>query len=234
MLYYIKIKANMKNKIKSNYFKRTYAIWIIFFISCYCIVACNFNYLKINAMFFQDDIDFWNKINDILKNLSYSYIAGTIFFFLSETIPYIEKQKSIIKNIERTINSILSTINQFSLDLHHETWGPATEDTDVFEKILGIPYLEENQDKEIFIKEFQQPCFKELYINLHSKLSFIQIQERYISQKLVKDIEKLQSKEAFFKIEAIADSQLKYISAKDFLDIIKFIMGIQRTLKKYL
>lgn len=49
-----------------------------------------------------------DKYNKVILNLSYSFLAGTIFYFLTVTLPYLRMKYKIKKALKRKIKSIRS------------------------------------------------------------------------------------------------------------------------------
>ena len=66
-----------KRKLYLFYIINTLPIWILFITCIYCILACEFESLKIPI---NQDLEYCEKLNNIVKNLSYSYISGVMFF----------------------------------------------------------------------------------------------------------------------------------------------------------
>lgn len=100
----------MKDKIKHNWVNILF--WTTFALSFWIIFALGLNILPLINCSFNES--FILNINSVLLNLSYSYIAGCIFYFLSVVLPRYKEQKQInpaikikIKNIERYVFDIL-------------------------------------------------------------------------------------------------------------------------------
>ena len=105
-----------------RYFKKTCGIWIFLVFSIYCMFACSFEVLHLGIFSINAPKDYIDKINDIIKNLSYSYIAGCFFFFLSDTIPFLRRQKIAIKNVSKSITSIKEELKRTEIKLTGYNW----------------------------------------------------------------------------------------------------------------
>lgn len=97
--YYLSIKS-----------KWTEIVFVIAILLCFWVVIAvglDCSFLKIPCNY---DSKITDNINTVLLNLSYSYIAGCIFYFLSVTFPEYKKRKIIRKGIEIKMQSIQKTL----------------------------------------------------------------------------------------------------------------------------
>lgn len=120
ILFLLEIKIVMRTVIKIKWIEVLF--WLTFAVCCWIIFSVGFNVLPlINC-----NLNEWFilKSNLVLLNLSYSYIAGCIFYFLSVALPRYKEQKQIkpairmkFKNIERSISD---AILEFSRETPYE------------------------------------------------------------------------------------------------------------------
>lgn len=67
------------------------------------------------------DIKLVDKFNVIVLNLSYSYIAGCVFYYLSVVFPHYKNKKVIKPAIKMNICEIRSTINEILVEFSRDT-----------------------------------------------------------------------------------------------------------------
>jgi hypothetical protein len=79
-----------------------YCQWIllgIFIVSVFTIVVIKFN-------FFIGTSDYAENINDMLVNLSYSYIAAYLFYLMTSRMPVVMRRKKLMPVIQKRIEEI--------------------------------------------------------------------------------------------------------------------------------
>ncbi len=223
-----------KNSIYFNYFKRTAPIWILFIICIYCVFACSFETLRLDLFRINKDIVFVNKINDIIKNLSFSYIAGAIFFFLSDTIPFLRRKKLINKIVQKLLSQMVDALDDFSLSINNCKWNKDTKLEQVFEEFSGgeysqnMPQTRLTSDKIILIDNLSKK------INLG--IDYVLSQEIYIDTDLVKEMDRIKINDIYILICSISNSVNNeyYLAANKVLEIFKLIIDIKTTLLKHM
>ena len=96
-----------------KYFK--YGIWMILVIAIYAVFAAEFKSLRLISLPLDDTKV--EKLNDIAKNFSLSYIAGVVFYVFSEYIPFLRKRRYIrtkaVILVERMRTAIVSFLDEF-------------------------------------------------------------------------------------------------------------------------
>lgn len=94
---YNKTSLNITADIVPSYFGKTIWVWIILAATIYIVLACQFPTCRFITMPYSEaTVELWN---DVLKNLSYSYIAAVIFFVFSDTIPFLRKQYYVTQSL---------------------------------------------------------------------------------------------------------------------------------------
>lgn len=78
-------------------------VFILAIICLYAIIQIEFNYAIWICYSEQAD-----KYNKVISNLSYSYLAAAIFYFMTVSLPYFKMRFKIKKSLNRKINSIRS------------------------------------------------------------------------------------------------------------------------------
>ena len=102
---------------------------LIFVLALLCLYAII--QIKFDFAFWVGSSVYANKINEIITNLSYSYLAGYVFFLLTVTLPHlkmkdkirkalISKVKTIITNYEACLESVLPLSSKLKDELSKE------------------------------------------------------------------------------------------------------------------
>lgn len=224
----------MKKALIIDYFKKSAVIWILLLLCVYCILACEFEDLRIGLFSIKKDVVFVDKLNNILKNISYSYIAGVIFFFLADTIPFLRRKKVVDKNVENTLNLMSYAIDTFSNALNGKKWDENTDVASIFEDVSGGEYSD-NMPLMKLPKHIQVE-YSKLANNLNTSMDFILSQELYTSLDLINDIEKIKLNKDYQFINSICNSEDEngYIDAKEFVNSLNCIIVIKSTISKYI
>lgn len=219
-----------KRKLYLFYIINTLPIWILFITCIYCILACEFESLKIPI---NQDLEYCEKLNNIVKNLSYSYIAGVIFFLLSDSIPFLRKGNIAYKNINKAMHLIITAIDNFSKSINGKTWENTTSTIEIYEEISGGEYAANTgYNIPIDLPEYRIAIFKDLYLALNLNIDFIISQEQYIDTKLLNDFESIRSDDCFLYIGSIANKTS--IEAENAIMIFEYIKKVRNIIFKYI
>ena len=84
-------------------------VWLILAVCLYTVVACEFPSWRIITLSASGESV--EKINGIAKNLSYSYIAGVVFYVLSELIPFLHKQGFVLMRLKPYVENLVVAID---------------------------------------------------------------------------------------------------------------------------
>lgn len=86
-------------------------VWVLLFVSFYMVLASEFKeFCFINLPFSEETID---KVNGIGKNISLSYIAGVIFYVLSELVPFVSKRKYLRMKLNVQVERMKEALSTF-------------------------------------------------------------------------------------------------------------------------
>lgn len=86
-------------------------VWILLVASFYMVIAAEFKELCfIKLPVSEESLD---KLNGIGKNISLSYIAGVIFYVLSEKVPFIKKRKYLRMKLNVQIERMKEALGTF-------------------------------------------------------------------------------------------------------------------------
>lgn len=88
-----------------------YGVWLLFGIATYTVFAVEFSGLRVISLPFNSDAV--DKLNDIGKNFSLSYIAGVVFYTLSEVIPFRRRKRYVKGKAIILADRLLKGINEF-------------------------------------------------------------------------------------------------------------------------
>ena len=84
-------------------------IWLILAVCLYTVVACEFPCWRFITLPLGGETV--EKLNGIVKNLSYSYIAGVVFYVLSELIPFLQKQSFVLMRLKPYVDNLVVAID---------------------------------------------------------------------------------------------------------------------------
>ena len=119
----------------------TWTIWAGLIICLYIVFACEFEYLRFIKLPYSESLII--RLNDIAKNFSLSYIAGVIFYLLSEMIPYIRKRRFVLEKLNIEIDNIEQVINNF-----YRYFCGCADNQNITDKIEDIFYSTTEQEYE--------------------------------------------------------------------------------------
>lgn len=125
--------------------------WILKYCDCYVwviAIVCLYAILQIKL-----DFAFWigtcaraDAYNEIITNLSYSYLAGFIFFLLTVTLPHWKIKTKVRKALERKANTIRSN------------YKACVESVVPFPKVLLPAIAKEEAIENFKAVSYHQPC----------------------------------------------------------------------------
>ena len=217
-----------------DYIKNTSLIWFLFLVCIYSILACEFESLRMNMFSINMDVHIVNKINGIIKNLSFSYVAGVIFFFLSDTIPFLRRQKIVSKNVNQSLDLMSNALDEFSQSINGKIWEVTTNPQSIYEDIFGGEYTEQG-GMQILPPNIQADMLKLVNV-MNPCIDYIISQELYVDSKLVKDIEDIKFFHGIhFMSSLLMDVNNKtYISPKQLVSIFMDIIRSRSIIFKYI
>lgn len=82
----------------------------IIIIALLCIYSIG--YIELDWFWHMGVSENYYKINKIIVNLSYSYLAGLIFYMLTSYVPYIVKRNKMLVTISKKIERIIAGLNE--------------------------------------------------------------------------------------------------------------------------
>lgn len=215
-----------------DYIKKTIFIWVLFIVCIYCILACEFESLRMAIFSINEDIIVVEKINDIIKNLSFSYVAGVIFFFLSDTIPFQRRKKFVNKNVNRSLNLIYNAIDDFSQSINNKKWDETIDPKSIYEDIFGGEYPEQEYKQKLPLNIISDMLKFANTINPY--IDFIISQELYVNSKLVKNLEDIKLFDGMRYISSLSVDTNNIISSEELVSVFRDIIKIRSIILKHL
>lgn len=219
-----------KKAIVFSYFKRTLLVWILFFVCVYSVIACEFEAWRIELLKIDKDIAYINKVNGIIKNLSFSYIAGVIFFFLSDTIPFLRRKRIACRNVEKSLTLMVNAIDDFSVLVNNKKWDKKSDVSKIYEDITGCEYTDDMPPIKFHIPFCTQ--LNAVVGKLNTCIDFVISQELYVSAKLINDIESIKNSKNNLFVYALSTDD--YVDPENIVNVTAYLIEIKSTISKYL
>lgn len=85
-------------------------IWLILAVCLYTVVACEFPCWRFITLPASEEAV--EKLNGVAKNLSYSYIAGVVFYVLSELVPFLRKQGFVLMRLKTYAENLVAAMDE--------------------------------------------------------------------------------------------------------------------------
>lgn len=216
-----------------SYFVSTKFIWCLLLLSIYSIFACEFESLRMPIFSINSDIITIDKLNKIIENISFSYIAGVVFFFLADTIPFLRRKKIVCRNVEKALSSIISLIDDFSQFINGKKWENDTDAKTVFEEYSGGIFSENMPS--IKVQPPLRTSMNTLTKKINTYVEFVISQELYLDTKMLDDMEMILNKVALYvTINNERQEDEMNIEAIKLVNFIDDIIQIKKTIKKYI
>lgn len=100
---YNKKVASLFQMARNIFFaKLEWLVAITAIIAIYCILQVKFDFA-----FYLGSAENADKINDVVVNLSYSYLAGYVFYLLTVKLPYVGARRKIEKPLKSKLSLVL-------------------------------------------------------------------------------------------------------------------------------
>ena len=223
-----------KKRLSHNYFISTFPISLLLLLCLYCVLACEFGAFRFGLFSVSMEQETVNKINNILKALSSSYIAGVIFFFLSDTIPYYRRKRIATKHVENSLHLMINAIDDFSYLVNGKIWGEGTDAKLIYEDITGGEYTDDLPPYKIPIN--LRTIFGRLFLSLNTNLNFIISQELYLNNEFISNMESIVSQDNYLRISQISNNQTQdnFVNVDILTSIFDYVKSIKVQTLKYI
>jgi hypothetical protein len=156
-----------------------------------------------------------------------------VFFLLADTIPFLRRKKIVCRNVERSLSSIISLIDDFSQFVNGKNWGNDTDAKIVFEEYSGGIYSENMPS--IKVQPPMRTSMNTLTEKLNTYVDFIISQELYLGTKMLDDMEKILNKMALYvTINNEWQEDEMSVEAIRLVNFFDDIIQVKKTIKKYI
>lgn len=116
--------------------KRELSIWLLFLFCLYIVIAYHFDSWKIPFSFISEKAT--QNFNEIFLWLSYSYVAGMIFYILSIFYPKTKKTRAVLSNVTEDLRLLKDEYYDFSLSIFGQNClNDNLIEKDLFKEITG-------------------------------------------------------------------------------------------------
>ena len=199
-------------------------VWLLLLVSLYVAFACEFHCLRmISLPLPASQIE---KLNDLAKNVSLSYVAGMIFYVLSEMVPYLrksayvqEKLRSINRNLSKAIDDFLTSLCGRSDECN---------DKELYYLATGGTY---EKDIDCFLRKSKLLAFRKLSISINEQLAAMQACDIYLDMDDYKILLQLRAKSYVMLLNEIAQSvEERHLKSQDMMDLLKGVVEMKKSL----
>lgn len=182
-----------------------YGIWLLLAASIYMVLASEFNmFCFVSLPYSESTVE---KLNGIGKNISLSYIAGVIFYVLSEYLPFERKKKFVQDRSCQMVRSLMDDILKFFDELCGQNDLNAP-----FQLYYDATQKEYNENDVCKLSRSQLLAIRKLIAETDNALNILLLQGEYLDEDDFNKLLKLKS-------ESFLDSLRKVSQASDSLTI---------------
>lgn len=172
-------------------------LWILV-LSCICIIA----YVRLNWGFALWQSDDSKAYNMILENLSYSYLAGCIFYVLTSSIPHYLRTKHLQPVIDSKLKRILQRLEDSKRAVYSITeYNEQHTDDDFIERLSN--------------GDFDAPC-AQVFLYPDYTVGKMMLAEKNELLKLIDEVQRLESYMSEKQVRAISE-----LSTSTYFDLLK-------------
>ena len=207
--------------------KREPTIWILLVICIYAVFAYYFDSLKIYSHF--QDITI-KMINEIALGLSYSYIAGMIFYYFSVFRPNTKKARAVLVNAVEDLRFFKDDFSELSRQLFGDDWLTANDsDILVFREIAKSDYDSYSDQKPVAISNEYSSIFKNFIRKFDFYLNSTMAYEQYLSSDEYERLTEIRLSFSFSQIRIyFNETDIPYYKKKTLLEFIRELIVINR------
>ncbi len=183
--------------------KKEPAIWILLGFCLYIIIAFYFEKVRIPSPFSQKTVD---SINAMVLSLSCSYIAGMIFYIISEFRIQTRKARAVLANAVEDLRLLKDDFSELSRLIWGDDWltGQDAKET-IFREISNLVFSENMNNKPIQIPKNLVRLFKDYIRKFDSYLISAMSYESYFSPEEYQEITEIRMSFAFNQVRTHFD-----------------------------
>lgn len=209
-----------------SYFEKTFWVWIILVVAIYIVIACQFPSFRFITMPYSEATV--ELCNDVLKNLSYSYIAAVIFYVLSDAIPFLRKQYYVIRSLDVIKSQTLESLSRF----YRCFCSSSVDETEAFTLFLNATGYEYEEEGTFYLQRNQ---LYELKL-LHSEIAYYTDQiishGEYAGKAKFDFAIKIKSNDVNSKMAGYSQAVEKLsITNKELMELFVFTLSIRNEIK---
>lgn len=205
--------------------KKESTIWILLLICFYAIFAYYFDTLKMSSPF---KAETEKIINEIALGLSYSYIAGMIFYYFSVFRPNTKKARAVLANAVEDLRLFKDDFSEMSRLLIGDDWLTNKEAHKyVFKEIAKKDYEEFSLEILIPISNECATIFKDFISRSDSYLKSIMSYEQYLFSDEYEKLTKIRLSFTFSQIRIyFSETDVTYYRKKTLMVFIRELIDI--------
>lgn len=207
--------------------KKEPAIWILLLLCLYIVFAYYIAQIRFSSLFSQETVD---AINMIAFSLSCSYIAGMVFYILSEFLIQTRKARAVLANTVEDLRLFIDDFSELSKDIWGDDWLTAENANEsVFRAITNIDYSESLSKGSIRLDDSSTCIFKKYINKFDTYLTSIMSYESYLSPEDFRELTEIRLSFAFNQVRIHFDeSENIFYSPKTLMELIKDIISINK------
>ncbi len=209
--------------------KYTWPIWLVLILCLYIVLACECEFFRFIKLPYSEYII--ERINDVAKNLSLSYIAGMIFYLLSEMVPYLRKQRFVLKKLNAEIQNVQQIFRDFFLYFcGHDVSSSPPEKDELFYSTTGQEY---EQEGTYLISADKMLELRKLLAAIDDAIEFLLANDIYIGENNFKIVLNIKTNKCLSVLRGIVQAQSdSLIENKQLYEILEGIISIQQEINK--
>jgi len=200
-------------------------IWILLVICIYAVFAYYFDSLKIDSHFQDKTI---KMINEIALGLSYSYIAGMIFYYFSVFRPNTKKARAVLVNVVEDLRFFKDDFSELSNQLFGDDWlTKKNSDILVFREIAKSDYDSYSDQIPVAISNEYSSIFKNFIRKFDFYLNSTMVYEQYLSSDEYERLTEIRLSLSFSQIRIdFNETDITYYNKETLLEIIRDLIAI--------
>lgn len=207
--------------------KKEPAIWILSVVCLYIVIAYYFDEVKIPSPFSQSTVD---AINIIAFSLSCSYIAGMIFYIISEFRIQTRKARAVLANAVEDLRLFKDDFSELSRKIWGDDWLTALDtEESVFREIAKFDYSINSENNLIEIPKSLVRLLKDYISKFDYYLKSAMSYEPYFSPEEYQKMTEIRMSFAFSQVRIHFDeTNGTYYNSKTLMAFINNIIEVNR------
>lgn len=199
-------------------------VWLLLLVSLYIAFACEFHCLRLISLPLPaNQIE---KLNDLAKSVSLSYVAGMIFYVLSDLLPYLRKSAYVQENLRSMNRNLSKAIDNFFTSL----CGRCDEfnDKELFYLATGESF---ERDVACILHKSKLLAFRKLSVSINEQMASMQACDIYLEMDDYKTLLQLRAKSYMVLLNEIAQSsEERHLKSQDMIEVLKGVVEIKNKL----